>query len=248
MQPILTIALRAAQSAADKLNYTVTNIAQLTAEGAERKDIFDKAIEDAAWRARKAIRSAHTAHHIESVQIGLEESRDWDGQSRWLIDVAAGEKNLRQGYANCLVNVALYTKGKIDCAAIVNPLTEQWLVASKGRGVQLGERRVRAEYTPMKTAFCALSTDSEATLMHWFAQANELRISGCALQNFVDLAAGRVHIAVADNLSAADMASAMLIAQEAGALTGDLQGKPVKLDKAELLAATPKLFKQLLAR
>ena len=47
MQPILTIALRAAQSAAEKLNYTVTSIASLTAEGTSRKEVFDKAIEDA---------------------------------------------------------------------------------------------------------------------------------------------------------------------------------------------------------
>lgn len=248
MQPILTIALRAAQSAADKLNYTASNIAQLTAEGDSRKDIFDKAIEDAAWRARKAIRAAHTAHHIESIQIGMEESRDWDGQSRWLIDVAAGENNLRLGYPSTLVNIALYTKGKIDCVAVVNPLTGEWLVASKGRGVQLGERRVRADYTPLKSALCALSTTNDQTLLHWFNQANDIRISGCALQNFVDLAAGRVHIAVADQLTDADIASAMLIAQESGALTGDLQGKPVKLDKGELLAATPKLFKQVLSR
>lgn len=248
MQPILTIALRAAQGAADKLNYTVNNISQLTAEGETRKDIFDKAIEDAAWRARKAIRAAHTAHHIESVHIGMEESREWDGQSQWLIDVASGESNLRQGYPNFLVNVALFTKGKIDCVAIVNPMTEEWLVVSKGRGVQFGERRVRAEYTPLQNALCAITTDSSETLTRWWDTAAELRMTGCALQNFVDLAAGRVHVAVADNLSKADISSAMLIAQESGALTGDLQAKPVKMDKGELIAAAPKLFKQIMTR
>ncbi|MEJ2041876.1 MAG: inositol monophosphatase family protein [Reinekea sp.] len=248
MQPILTIALRAAQSAADKLNYTVTNIQQLTAEGASRKDIFDKAIEDAAWRARKVIRSAHTAHHIESVQIGMEESREWDRQSRWLIDVAAGEANLRQCYPHFLVHVALYTKDKIDCVAVVNPMTEEWLTASKGRGVQFGERRVRADYAPLKNALCALSTRNAETLTHWFNTAAGIRMTGCALQNFIDLAAGRVHIAVSDQMDPAGIAAAMLIAQESGALTGDINGKPVKMDKGELLAATPKLFKQLLAR
>ena len=246
MQPILTIALRAAQSAADKLNYTVTNINQLTAEGESRKTIFDKAIEDAAWRARKVIRAAHSAHHIESVQIGLEESRDWDGQSKWLIDVASGEANLRQGYPNFLVNVTLFTKNKVDCTAIVNPMTEEWLTAFKGRGVQLGERRVRVDYAPLKNALCALSVDNEDILLKWFGKAGDIRISGCPLQNFVDLAAGRVHISVAENLSPADMASALLIAQESGALTGNTQGKPVKLDSGELMAAAPKLFKQIM--
>lgn len=127
MQPILAIALRAAQSAADKLNYTVLNILSLTADGDSRKDVFDKAIEDAAWRARKTIRNAHTQHHIDSVQLGMEESRDWDKQSRWVIDVACGEENLRQGLPGFVVNVALYTKDKIDCVAIVDPMSGDYM-------------------------------------------------------------------------------------------------------------------------
>lgn len=248
MQPILTIALRAAQSAADKLNYTVQNIAQLTDEGDSRKDVFDSAIEDAAWRARKAIRAAHTKHHIDCVQIGMEESRDWDGQSSWMIDVAVGETNLRTGYPTFLVNVALYTKGKIDCVAVVNPMTEEYMTASKGRGIQFGDRRVRAEYTTLNQAVCGLETSNVAVLTEWFEKAASIRTTGCGLQAFVDLAAGRVHIAVADSLSPSDIASAMLIAQEAGALTGDLTGRPVKADKGELIAAAPKLFKQLLVK
>ena len=248
MQPILTIALRAAQSAADKLNYTVTNIAQLTAEGASRKDVFDKAIEDAAWRARKTIRTAHTRHHIDSVQIGMEESREWDGQSSWMIDVAVGETNLRNGYPIFLVNISLYTKGKIDCAVVINPMTEEFLTASKGRGVQVGTRRVRTEYTPLTHAVAAVeSTDSEV-VSYWLEKAGGLRMTGCPLQAFVDLAAGRVNIAVADELSESDMHTAMLIAQECGALTGDLNARPVKISQGVLLAAPPKLFKQLLNR
>lgn len=248
MQPILTIALRAAQSAADKLNYTVTNIAQLTADGASRKDVFDKAIDDAAWRARKSIRTAHTRHHIDSVQIGMEESRDWDGQSSWLIDVAAGETNLRNGYPAFLVNVALYTKGKIDCVVVVNPMTEEFLTASKGRGVQVGTRRVRSEFTPLNMAVAAVESNSPELFTIWCEKAAGIRTTGCGLQAFVDMAAGRVNIAVADDLSDADIHAALLIAQEAGALTGDLTGRPVKFTKGELLAAPPKLFKQLLSR
>jgi myo-inositol-1(or 4)-monophosphatase len=248
MQPILAIALRAAQSAADKLNYTVLNILSLTADGDSRKDVFDKAIEDAAWRARKTIRNAHTQHHIDSVQLGLEESRDWDKQSRWVIDVACGEENLRNGLPGFVVNVALYTKDKIDCAAIVDPMNGDYMTAFKGRGVQFSDKRVRVEYAPLKEAICSIETNDIQVLNNWNQKVKALRISGCALQNFVNLAAGRIHIAAAQNMSPSDMASAMLITQEAGALTGDINGRPVKLDKGELMAAAPKLFKQLMVR
>jgi myo-inositol-1(or 4)-monophosphatase len=247
MQPIVAIALRAAQSAADKLNYTVSSISQLTAEGETREDVFSKAIEDAAWRARKTIRNAHTKHHIDSVQLGLEESREWDGQSLWLIDVASGETNLRKGHPNFLVNIALYTKGKIDCAAVVNPMTGEFATVSKGRGVQFGDRRVRAEFTQLKNAVCAIETNDSEILAKWNDSVAALRMTGCALQNFIDLAAGRVDLAIAQNMSAADLATSMLISQEAGALTGDVNGKPLKMDRGELMAAAPRLFKQLMS-
>jgi len=248
MQPILTIALRAAQSAAEKLNYTVSSIASLTADGTSRKEIFDKAMEDAAWRARKVIRSAHTRHHIDSVQLGKEDSRDWDGQSRWVIDVAAGEHNLRNGYPGFLVNVALYTKDKIDCVALVDPMTEDYMVASRGRGVHFIDRRVRVEYVPLAQAICGIATNDMALLSKWHEAAYDIRITGCALYDFVNLAAGRVHVAIAQQMSPADLASALLIVQEAGALTGDAQGNPIKMDRGELLAANPRLFKQLFSK
>lgn len=248
MQPILTIALRAAQSAADKLNYTVNNIPQLTAEGATRKDVFDKAIEDAAWRARKVIRAAHPKHHIESLQIGMEESRDWDGQSAWLVDVAAGEDNLRKGHPGTLISVALYTKGRIDCAALVDPLTGDNMTVSRGRGVQFNERRCRIEYTPLNQAICALETTDGELISQWLNKSHALRISGCGLLNFMSLAAGRVDVAIAQKMSPSSFNAALLIAQEMGALTGSADGKPVKADKGDLMAASPKLFKQLMAQ
>lgn len=248
MQPIQAIALRAAQGAADKLNYTVTNILTLTADGDSREDVFTKAIEDAAWRARKTLRNAHTQHHIDSVQLGLEESRDWDKQSRWLVDVACGETNLRNGLPGFVVNVALYTRDKIDCVAIVDPMTGDYMIAQKGRGVQFTDRRVRADYAPLKEALVAIESNNIEIINQWKERAKALRMTGCALLNFVNLAAGRVHVAVAQDMSPSDVASAMLLAQESGALTGDVSGRPVKMDKGEMMAATPKLFKQLMAR
>lgn len=245
MQPIVSIALRAAQSAADKINYTIENMDNLMDEGDSREDVLKKAFDDAAWRARKAIRNAHTKHHIDSPQIGMEESREWDGQSKWVIDVAAGINNLKSGYPGFLVNVSLYTKDKIDVTAIVDPMTEDYMTAQRGRGVQLNERRVRADTASINAATVAIHSTDIELVTQWSQRTTELRMTGCGLLNFVHLAAGRTHVAVAQNLTPADMATAMLISQESGALTGNAKGGPVKMDSGELMAAAPRLFKQI---
>jgi len=127
-------------------------------------------------------------------------------------------------------------------------MTEQFMTASRGRGVQYTDRRVRAEYAPMAQATCAIETKNSELLSKWNETAGEIRFTGCALLNFVNLAAGLVNVAIAQNMSPSDLASSMLIVQESGALTGDAEGKPVKMDKGELMAAPPKLFKQLMSR
>lgn len=246
MQPILTIALRAAQGAADKLSYTLDQLMQSN-EPEKRQEILDKAIEDAAWRARKAIRAAHGRHHIDCVQLGFEESRDWDGQSRWLIDVCTGELNLRCGYPAFLVNIALYSQDKIDCAVVYNPANETFISVAKGRGVHCRNRRVRAQLTTLPQALCGVETKRGELLAHWCQRSAGVRTTGCGLQAFIDLALGHVQIAIAEELSPAEINTALLIVQEAGALSGDLNGRPLKTSGGELLAASPKLFKQLLS-
>ncbi len=246
MQPILTIALRAARGAADKLSYTLTNIASLTAEGASRKDVFDKAIEDAAWRARKAIRKAHQRHHIDSLHIGMDESRDYDGISCWKINVLAGETNYRAGFPGYLINVSYYVKDRIEAVALLDPVTGDEYTAMRGRGVQLNERRMRAEGGQLDSALAAIESSDFSETQRWAERVNEVRVTGCGLLNMAYLAAGRVQLAFADNLNDYDFHAASLMIQEAGALAGDRNGGPASAKKAELLAGAPKVFKQAL--
>lgn len=248
MQPTLNIALRAARSAADKLSYTQINIASLTAEGATRKEVFDKAIDDAAWRARKAIRKAHQRHHIDSLHLGMDESRDYDGHSCWKLNVLAGESNYRRGYPGYLVSIAYYSKDRIEAAALLDPVTGDEFTAMRGRGVQLNERRMRVEATGLESALAGIETRDVTEIARWADKVAELRVSGCALLSMAYLAAGRVQLAYADHLNDYDFPVASLMIQESGALSGDRHGGPASAQKGELLAASPKLFKQLLVR
>lgn len=248
MQPILTIALRAARNAADKLTYTLSNIDSLTAEGATRKDVFDQAIEDAAWRARKAIRKGHPRHHIDSLHIGMDESRDYDGQSCWKINVLAGESNYRSGYPGFLIVVTFFIKDRIEAAALLDPITGDEWTSMRGRGVQLNERRVRVDVSTLDLALAAIDSSDPAEIGRWSERVAGIRVSGCGLMNIAQLVAGRVQLAFADDLNDVDFPAASLLLQEAGALSGDRNGGPVSAKKAELLASSPRLFKQLFSR
>ena len=248
MQPIVTIALRAARAAADKLSYTLANIDSLTAEGDSREAVFDKAIEDAAWRARKAIRKAHQRHHIDCLQIGRDESRDHDGESSWQINILSGETNYRAGYPGYLINISYYRNDRIEAVALLDPASGDEYGAVRGRGVQLNERRVRVAGASLDKALAGIESTDFSETARWAEKVAGVRVSGCALASLANLVAGRLQLAYADGLNEVDFNAASLLLQEAGALSGDRNGGPVSAKKGELLAAAPKTFKQLLAR
>ncbi|WP_108125049.1 inositol monophosphatase family protein [Saccharospirillum mangrovi] len=247
MQPILTIALRAARAAADKLSYTLANIDSLTAEGDSRETVFDKAIEDAAWRARKAIRKAHQRHHIDCLQIGRDESRDYDGESVWQINIISGEANYRTGYPGYLINISYYRSDRIEAVALLDPASGDEFGAMRGRGAQLNERRLRVANVSLDSALAAIEATDMTETARWSERVAGVRVTGCGLLSLANLVAGRVQLAYADNLNAIDFAAASLLLQEAGALSGDRNGGPASAKKGELLAAAPKTFKQWLA-
>ena len=247
MQPIVTIALRAARAAADKLSYTLANIDSLTAEGDSRETVFDKAIEDAAWRARKAIRKAHQRHHIDCLQIGRDESRDYDGESVWQINILSGETNYRTGYPGYLINISYFRADRIEAVALLDPASGDEYGAMRGRGVQLNERRVRVAGGSLDKAIAGIESRDFATTAQWAERVAGVRVTGCGLLSMANLVAGRLQLAFADDLNPVDFAAASLLLQEAGALSGDRKGGPASIKQGELLAAAPKTFKQWLA-
>ena len=180
--------------------------------------------------------------------IGMDESRDYDGQSCWKINVLAGESNYRSGYPGFLIVVTFFVKDRIEAAALLDPITGDEWTSMRGRGVQLNERRVRVDASTLDLALAAIDSSDPAEIGRWSERVAGIRVSGCGLMNIAQLVAGRVQLAFADDLNDVDFPAASLLLQEAGALSGDRNGGPVSARKGELLAASPRLFKQLFSR
>jgi myo-inositol-1(or 4)-monophosphatase len=74
-----------------------------------------------------------------------------------------------------------------------------------------------------------------------------VRRAGAAALDLAYVAAGRLDAFWEMGLAPWDMAAGALMITEAGGLAGDLTGEPGYLEKGEIVAATPKVFTQLLA-
>ena len=249
MQPTLTIALRAARAAAEKLKYTHDQKPTALAEGKSAQAVLEDAIEGASIRVGKVIRKAHPGHNIEVLQTGLNEARTPEDDILWRINLLSGAENYEFGMPDVAVSVAYLVKGKVEHAAVVNPFTEEEYTATRGRGMQHSGRRVRvSNQKKLSGALVALADISltDGLVAQLQEQEARIRISGCGLLDLANAASGRVSVALVNHLNEYELQVASLFAQEAGGLTSTLTGQPVKSDSAQMLIANAKLFKALM--
>lgn len=239
MQPTLTIALRAADSAADKLNYTLENLGMLMAEGASKAEVIAKAIDDAAYRVEKVISNAY---ENEKVFFTHQQSPTSADKNYWQAAIICGQQNFAHGFPFFALVVAKIAEGKIEHVAVVNPMNEDKYTASRGRGAQFNERRIRTnKQVNPSSAFVASYKPSNV-------EFSGLRMTGCSVLDIVATAAGQFDAAFAKVEHPFELQAALVVAHEAGCLSGTEQGSTLNSHATEAMVANAKLFKKLISQ
>lgn len=244
MHPTLNIALRAAHAASEKLVYTREHWATLTEEAGSVDATLQGLHVGAAKRAFTVLYNAHPTHTVTCQQTGTFEVRDAEPDIHWDVDVLLGQTNYTRGLPGCGVLITQWHKKRMEHACLVFPFLNLEIMVSRGRGLQVNGRRVRTQQVDrLARAFFGGDMRQPETFVQLSAACAETRISGCALLDIADMAAGKLDVVVLNGLSALEMATAQLLATEAGAVTGNLSGAPLTGNHGHLVSANPRLFK-----
>jgi len=185
-----------------------------------------------------------------------EEGTDRTGTSgvRWIIDPIDGTTNYLYGHAGFAVSIAAEVNGVIEVGVVHDPLHAEVFTAVRGRGAQRNGERVHASSeSDLARALVATGFSYEperrrrqaAVLHEVLPMVRDLRRMGAASVDLCSVACGRVDAYFERGLQPWDHAAGALIATEAGALVGDLDGGPPVFDFC--LAAPPALFEPLRA-
>ncbi len=248
MQPTLTIALRAARAAAEKLKFQYDQKPGQLDEGTGLQAIFEASVQSAADRLIKTIRKAHPDHNIDILGAKLDEARHPDAEVLWRVRILDSDTNFLSGYPAFVVTVAFYRHGKMEHVALVNPFTGGEFTSTRGRGMHFLDGRTRTSGTK-KLQQALISVYRPDFTMPFFAalkaQQCEIRLTGSFMTDLTACCAGQTAGFVAHNVDEFDIDVATLLAQESGALTGDTSGRPLTPKTNTLVVANPKLFKQL---
>lgn len=257
MHPMLNTAIKAARRAGTIINRASLDLERLQVARKGPKDYVtevDRAAEEAII---EALRSAYPEHGFLA-----EESGDTPApgagerpEFQWIIDPLDGTTNFIHGCPIYAVSIALAHRGQITQAVVYDPTRNELFTASRGGGAFLNDRRVRVSgqtryYDALVGAHVpgsagpAVPASRYAKLLHECASARRL---GSTVLDLAYVASGRLDGFCGARLKPWDMAAGGLLVLEAGGLVGDFDGEQGWMQSGNVLAATPKIFPQMLA-
>lgn len=253
MHPVLNIARRAAISAGKIILRYYENLDRVTVNSKRLNDLVSDVDLQAEREIIQALRRSYPEHAILGEESGALEG---DAEHRWLIDPLDGTTNYLHGLPFFCISMAYLHRGRLEVGLVYDPLREEFFTASRGQGAQLNGRRMRvAQRNTLNGALVSTGMPpwiggQQQTIMaiinDMVQQGGLLRRNGSAALDLAYVASGRLDGFWEADLNSWDIGAGTLLVQEAGGLVGDYQGGHEHLDRGQIVAANPKLFKILL--
>lgn len=254
MQPMANLALRAARLAGQHIAraYDRPDLIKVSDKG--HNDYVTNIDQEAERIIIESLREKYPDH----TYIGEENTHTPEnaGQSeyQWVIDPIDGTANFVHNLPHFCISIACMKNGKVEHGVIVDPIRQDEFVASRGDGCRANGHRVRIRDTKNLDG-AMISTGGGGSgdtaigqgkiYTHLIENNAVIRQPGSAALDLAYVASGKLDAMWMRNLRLWDMAAGALMVLEAGGLLGDFNGGPDHLKSGNIIAAGPKLFKQL---
>jgi len=256
MHPMLNIAIKAARRAGNLINRASLDVErlQITRKGA-RDFVTDV---DHACEAAiiEILHAAYPDHAFLAEEAGKVHwpANGTEPEYLWVIDPLDGTTNFIHSMPIYAVSIAVRYRGNLAHALVYDPARNELFTASRGGGAFLNDRRIRVSgrlrlSESLLGARWPGSAGPEQQSGKFKALSREsagVRRTGSSVLDLAYVAAGRLDGFCGSDLRPWDMAAAALLIMEAGGLVGDFTGDQGWMESGEIVAATPKVFPQIL--
>jgi myo-inositol-1(or 4)-monophosphatase len=259
MNPMLNTAVKAARRAGAIINRASLDLERLSVARKGPKNYVTEIDHAAEEAIIDVLRTAYPDHGFLCEESGTHPAQGQDADAQpeyqWVIDPLDGTTNFIHGLPVYAVSIALLHRGHATQAVIYDPARNELFTASRGGGAFLNDRRVRVSgqlrYHDALVGTHVPGSASELTVNARYADmlndcASARRI-GSTVLDLAYVASGRLDAFCGARLKPWDLAAGGLLVMEAGGLIADFDGEQGWMSSGNVLAATPKLFPQMLS-
>ena len=253
MQPMASIALRAAREAAPLITRAFDRPDLVKIDEKGHNDFVTNVDRDVEWSIVQALHTTYPDHSISGEEkinnIVVE-----DAEYEWIIDPIDGTMNFLRQIPHFCISIACLHKGKLEHGVILDPMRQEEFVTSRGQGCSLNNKKVRVSAKDiLDGAVIAtgggikgeIAEMQKETYGHLLNEHVTIRQQGSACLELAYVAAGRLDAVWMRNLAPWDMAAGALMVTESGGLVGDFVGGAEHMQSGNIVAGTPKVFRGL---
>jgi myo-inositol-1(or 4)-monophosphatase len=239
--------VRAAEAAGDLL----LDAFRKPASGIDHKSSDTDLVSDADREAERTIKEMLAAERPDDGLLAEEGSRaESETGRRWVVDPLDGTVNYLYGLPVWAVSVALEDDKGGLVGVVLDPVHRETFTAVRGEGALLNGEPIRVsdcdriERAMVATGFSyeeERRVEQAEIVRALLPRVRDVRRAGAAAIDLVWVACGRYDAFYERGVKRWDWAAARLVAEEAGAVTGDLEGPPPGV----IAAASGELFGEL---
>lgn len=254
MQPMVNLALRAARNAGQDLARRLDRFDSVQSTDQEKaKFIADCTIgleKNIIFELKKSL----PEHNFDGRETGL--NLNDEQEPTWQICVIDDVSNFRVGIPDFAIIISCLINNKTEHSVILNPMNNDEFTASRGRGAQLNNRRIRC--SDMASLNDAIIGYTQPMGMNERAESHtekfkrlidsgyEFRCLGSNVLTIAYVAANRLQAALLSDVDTFSLNAGGLIAAEAGCLVADLKGEPRLTAPASIAVANARMLKGML--
>lgn len=255
LTPTLNIALKAARRAAGIMNRAALDLNRVAVAQKGTHDFVTEVDRQCEQIIIETLKDAYPDYAVLAEESG-ESGNVEEAEFCWIIDPLDGTTNFIHGFPHYAISIALANAGQIQQSLIFDPNKNELFTATKGAGAYLNEKRIRvSRRTKLSESLIGTGfpyKEFEKTpiflnmLGELFKQCVGLRRPGAASLDLAYVAAGRYDGFFEFGLKPWDIAAGTLLITEAGGLIATPDETEDFLKTGDIVAATPKIFAQLL--
>jgi len=251
---MLNVAVKAARAAGAIINRAALDLEAVRISQKEVNDFVTEVDHASEAIIIETLLTAYPGHGILAEESGTEKGAK-NSEYVWIIDPLDGTTNFIHGFPVYCISIGLCVKDKMEQAVVYDPTRNDLFTATKGRGTYLNDRRLRVSKR-LHLNQCLLSTGfpfrKGDNFPAYLSMMNDimprtagLRRPGAAALDLAYVAAGYTDGFFESGLSPWDVAAGSLLVSEAGGLVGNFTGESDFLEQGECMAASPKIYAQL---